>query len=217
MEAAQRTFAGGWPHASGQRALFGHESPAPDAGFAALERITLDHGAWVDVARGWLTGHASLFEWLLLHTRWQADERLMYQRRVVVPRLRGEPPEHAASAAVLAAMRAAIDRRYETAFIRTGLALYRHGGDGVAWHGDAVARTMDEALAATVSLGAPRRFLLRPTGGGASIALSLGWGDLLVMGGSCQRCYQHTIPKVARAEPRIVVMFRPRWVAGLGA
>lgn len=76
---------------------------------------------------------------------------------------------------------------------------------------------MEEALAATVSLGTPRRFLLRPTGGGASVALSLGWGDLLVMGGSCQRCYQHAIPKVARAEARIVVMFRPRWITGLSS
>lgn len=209
MGSAVQTFAG-----PGQRALFGYEAPAPDAGFGSVERITLADGAWVDLARGWLAGHASLFEWLLMHTRWQSDERLMYQRRMAVPRLRGMPPEHAASAAALATMRAALDRRYETAFIRTGLALYRDGDDGVAWHGDAVARQMEEALAATVSLGTPRRFLLRPTGGGASVALSLGWGDLLVMGGSCQRCYQHAIPKVARAEARIVVMFRPRWVAG---
>jgi alkylated DNA repair dioxygenase AlkB len=217
MQSTMQTFAGADRRAFGQRALFGYEAPVPDASFASLERIHLDHGAWVDVARGWLAGHASLFEWLLAHTQWQGDERLMYQRRVVVPRLRGQPPEHAASTAALAAMRAALDRRYETAFIRTGLALYRDGDDGVAWHGDAVARQMEEALAATVSLGAPRKFLLRPTGGGASVALSLGWGDLLVMGGSCQRCYQHAIPKVARAAARIVVMFRPRWIAGLGS
>jgi alkylated DNA repair dioxygenase AlkB len=83
--------------------------------------------------------------------------------------------------------------------------------DSVAWHGDYVAREMDRAIVATVSVGAPRRFLLRRKGGGKSIALSLGWGDLLVMGGTCQRTYQHAIPKVRRAEPRIAIMFRPDW------
>jgi alkylated DNA repair dioxygenase AlkB len=81
----------------------------------------------------------------------------------------------------------------------------------VAWHGDYVARRMTEALVATVSVGAPRRFLLRPKGGGPSIALSLGEGDLLVMGGSCQRTWDHCVPKVKRAEPRIAIMFRPIW------
>jgi alkylated DNA repair dioxygenase AlkB len=77
-----------------------------------------------------------------------------------------------------------------------------------------VARAMDEALVATVSLGEPRRFLLRPTGGGRSIAFSLGWGDLLVMGGASQRTWQHAVPKVAHADPRLAVMFRPTWYEG---
>ena len=81
----------------------------------------------------------------------------------------------------------------------------------VAFHGDYVAREMDRALVATVSVGAPRRFLMRPTGGGKSIALTLGWGDLLVMGGTCQRTWQHAIPKVKHALPRIAIMFRPVW------
>ena len=70
---------------------------------------------------------------------------------------------------------------------------------------------MDRALVATVSVGAPRRFLMRPHGGGRSVSLSLGWGDLLVMGGTCQRTWQHAIPKVKSALPRIAIMFRPSW------
>ena len=79
----------------------------------------------------------------------------------------------------------------------------------VAWHGDYVARRMPQALVATVSVGEPRTFLLRKTGGGRSMALKLGWGDLLVMGGSCQRTFQHAIPKAARAGSRIAIMYRP--------
>lgn len=135
----------------------------------------------------------------------------MYEKTVEVPRryavLDVDSPVHP----VLAEMRAALDARYATSFERLSVALYRDGRDSVAWHGDYVARRMKEALVATISVGAPRRFLLRPTGGGKSIGFSLGWGDLLVMGGSCQRTHQHSVPKVARADPRIAIMFRPVW------
>jgi alkylated DNA repair dioxygenase AlkB len=197
--------------AAGQLALFGHEAPAIDLSFATLERTTLEHGAWIDVARGWLSGHGQLFSSLLAETRWRADDRVMYDRQVDVPRLYAPAPTRGAAAAQLQAMRAALDARYATSFERVTLALYRDGRDSVAFHGDYIARRMDEALVATVSVGAPRRFLLRPTGGGRSHAFSCGWGDLLVMGGSCQRTYQHAIPKVAHADPRIAIMFRPIW------
>jgi alkylated DNA repair dioxygenase AlkB len=85
-------------------------------------------------------------------------------------------------------------------------------GHAVIWQVQAALRARYGEAFASVSLGAPRRFLVRRTGGGRSLALSLGSGDLLVMGGSCQRTYQHAVPKVARAEPRLVVMFRPVWV-----
>ncbi|MBA3548666.1 MAG: alpha-ketoglutarate-dependent dioxygenase AlkB [Nannocystis sp.] len=108
-------------------------------------------------------------------------------------------------------MQRALDLRHDTCFERISVALYRDGRDGVAWHGEYIARRMHEALAATVSLGAPRKFLPRPTGGGTSMSLSLGRGDLLIMGGTIQRTYQHSISKVAHADPRIVLMFRPVW------
>jgi alkylated DNA repair dioxygenase AlkB len=108
-------------------------------------------------------------------------------------------------------MRRALCERYRESFERVSLALYRDGRDSVAWHGDQVARNMPEALVASVSVGTPRRLLLRPKTGGRSLALALGWGDLLVMGGSCQRTWQHHVPKVAHAEPRISIMFRPVW------
>ena len=68
-----------------------------------------------------------------------------------------------------------------------------------------------DTLVATVSLGSPRRFFVRRRGGGPSTVVPLGWGDLVVMGGSCQRTHEHAIPKVARAGPRIALMFRPAW------
>ena len=67
---------------------------------------------------------------------------------------------------------------------------------------------IDDPFVAIVSVGEPRRFLLRPGTSGKSRALLLGGGDLLVTGGSCQRTWQHTVPKVAKAGPRISITFR---------
>lgn len=193
-----------------QVSLFGRHAPRFDATFAALERVTLGDGAWLDVARGWLDGHAALFDELRDGVAWREESRRMYDRLVDVPRLFAVlPPE--ARPPILDQMRLSLGARYGTDFARVSVALYRDGSDSVAWHGDYVARTMDEALVATVSLGEPRRFLVRPTGGGRSLSLAIGWGDLVVMGGSCQRTHQHAIPKVAHAGPRIAIMFRPTW------
>jgi alkylated DNA repair dioxygenase AlkB len=182
-----------------------------DRELSSLERLELERGAWLDLARGWLGGDAALFDLLRRRVPWRSEQRVMYERTVDVPRQIAVLEEAANLHPVLEEMRAALDAHYDTRFERLSVALYRDGRDSVAWHGDRIARRMPEALVATVSVGAPRKFLLRPTGGGESVQLALGWGDLLVMGGSCQRTYQHSIPKVARAEPRIAIMFRPVW------
>src|SRR3954447_10787623 len=194
-----------------QLTLFGNEEPRCDESFGALERIELAGDAWIDLVPGWLRGHANVFDTLARETAWRSEDRKMYDRVVEVPRLYAMLPRDGPGHAVIDEMRHALDAHYGTAFEHVTLALYRDGRDSVAWHGDYVARKLPEALVATVSVGAPRRFLLRPCGGGRSLGYSLGWGDLVVMGGSCQRTYQHAVPKVARAEPRIAIMFRPTW------
>ena len=197
--------------AAQQLALLGHEEPAFDHSFARVRRTVLEQGAWIDYAPGFVQGAAALFEQLNASTAWRTVEDQMYDKIVQVPRLIAVLPVDGAIHPLLEAMRAALAQRYREAFTRISLALYRDGRDSVAWHGDRIARRMPKALVATVSLGGPRRFLLRPYGGGPSRAFSLGLGDLCVMGGSCQRTWQHAIPKVAHAEPRIAIMFRPAW------
>lgn len=135
----------------------------------------------------------------------------MYDRIVTVPRLVAALPDDGPGHPLLLEMRALLSLRYATDFTRITLGYYRTGADSVAWHGDTTARQLPEAVVATVSLGGPRRFLLRPQGAGRSLAFSLGHGDLFVMGGTCQRTWQHSIPKVSSAAPRIAVMFRPVW------
>jgi alkylated DNA repair dioxygenase AlkB len=194
-----------------QIGLLGHGAPAVDQRFSTLRRTALDQTAWVEHAPTWADGHQALMDELVRTTRWQSQRREMYDRTVDVPRLVAALPEDGPGHPLLEQMRRLLSARYGTVFSHVSLALYRDGRDSVAWHGDYVARNMPDALVATVSLGEPRRFLLRPRGGGRSMAFSLGWGDLFVMGGSSQYGWEHAIPKVARAEPRVAVMFRPTW------
>lgn len=194
-----------------QPELFRSPAPSFDAAFSRLERVWLDGDAWVDVAPGWVSGADALFEETLRTRPWAQRERWMYDRKIAEPRLTS--PWTAASGEPLAPpifdeLRRALCARYGVPFDSAGFNLYRDGRDGVAWHGDRIRREIAEPIVPLVSLGAPRRFLLRPRGGGRSRAFLLGGGDLLVTGGTTQRTWQHAVPKVARAGPRISVAFR---------
>lgn len=198
-----------------QLALFGRDDePGFDPGFARARRSQLAAGAWVEEVPGWLRGHERLFDHLERGTRWRSERRVMYDRKVDVPRLIASLPHDGAGHPIIEEMRRALSARYGEELTHVSMALYRDGRDSVAFHGDTTARDLPEALVATVSLGFPRRFQLRPAAGGESIAYQLGQGDLLVMGGSCQRTWRHGIPKVAAAGPRIAIMFRPTWYRG---
>ena len=193
------------------------DEPAPGA--VRPERVLLTHGAWVDVQRGWLAGSAVLFARLADRVPWRAERRQMYDRTVDVPRLLcfyGEDAELPELS--LAACRDALSRHYERElgepFRTAGLCMYRDGRDSVAWHGDTIGRgSTEDTMVAILSLGTARPLLLRPRGGGGTLRYTLGHGDLLVMGGSCQRTWEHAVPKSARPTgPRISVQFRPRGV-----
>jgi alkylated DNA repair dioxygenase AlkB len=189
-----------------QPSLFGDRDPVPDPGFSELTRLELDHLSWLDHAPGWLAGDTRLYELLAESVRWEQPEVRMYDRMVRTPRLVGQVDP--GSSPVLGEMIRLLSARYGVALNRVSAGWYRTGSDSVAWHGDRIARDLPHSIVATVSLGGPRRFLIRPAGGGESTAFDLRGGDLVVMGGACQRLWEHTVPKVASAPPRIAVMFR---------
>jgi alkylated DNA repair dioxygenase AlkB len=198
---------------SAQLDLFGRGEPVFDPAFERVQRIELAPDAWLELAPNWLSGHQALFDTLLERTRFRSEQRLMYERVVEVPRLYAVLDKDGPVPPVVRAMQRALTERYGQAFENISLGYYRDGRDSVAFHGDRIARTLPSALVATVSVGASRRFLMRPTGGGRSLAFNLGHGDLLVMGGSCQRTWQHAIPKCRSLgdQQRIAIMFRPHW------
>jgi alkylated DNA repair dioxygenase AlkB len=182
-----------------------------DRTFARLERIHLDETAWVDLAPGWVSGSDALFSALVETLPWAQRTRNIYEQERIEPRLtagwhadRGTPLEPH----ILEEMRAALSDRYRIRLDSTGFNLYRDGRDSVAWHRDTIAKRIQDPVVALVSLGEPRRFLLRPRGGGPSRPFMLGHGDLLVTGGDSQRTWEHAVPKVAHAGPRISIAFR---------
>ena len=185
-----------------------------------VRRTPLAHGAWVDHRPGWVEGSDAVLDRLLVDVPWRAERRRMYDRVVDVPRLVAWYDDDVALPhAVLGDARAALSAYYAPElgepFTTAGCCLYRDGRDSVAWHGDTIGRSATEdTMVAIVSFGSPRGLLLRPRGGGESLRFPLGHGDLVVMGGSCQRTWEHAIPKTARpVGPRVSVQFRPTGVA----
>ncbi|GHJ12784.1 MULTISPECIES: alpha-ketoglutarate-dependent dioxygenase AlkB [unclassified Micromonospora] len=188
---------------------------------AGRTRHELSRGAWVDHLPGWVRGSDAVLDTLRHDVPWRAERRTMYDAEVDVPRLlcwyaAGRPLPHP----VLTAARDALTRHYAPElgepFVTAGLCLYRDGRDSVAWHGDTKGRSAHtDTMVAIVSFGSPRPLLLRPRGGGGpGLRFPLGHGDLVVMGGSCQRTWEHAVPKTTRpVGPRVSVQFRPAGVA----
>ncbi|MFI7703578.1 alpha-ketoglutarate-dependent dioxygenase AlkB [Nonomuraea sp. NPDC049480] len=184
---------------------------------STVRRTHLGRGAWIDLRPGWLSGADLLFERLAEAVPWRAERRRMYDKVVDVPRLlKFYDEDEILPDPVLADARRALNAHYEEElgepFRTAGLCLYRDGRDSVAWHGDTIGRgSSEDTMVAIVSVGCARPLLLRPRGGGPSIRHDLGNGDLIVMGGSCQRTWEHAVPKTTRtAGPRISIQFRPR-------
>lgn len=190
------------------------EPEAFDRGFSGMRRIELGDGAWIDRQPGWAADPDGLFLTTLEALDWKEGVERIRGQEIARPRLVSSFDREALPPGleVIAEMSEALSDRYGVDLVRITCNLYRDGRDSVAWHGDRVARELPEATVAILSLGEPRQFKVRPKGGGSSMGWPAGRGDLMVMGGSCQRTHDHSIPKVASAGPRIAVMFRHFYV-----
>lgn len=176
-----------------------------------LRRLRLDERCWLDVGEEWLPGADGLFTWLHAHAPWQQRERWMYDRAVLEPRLVAtwSGPDLARLPEPLQQARTMLGEHYAVDLDSVLVNFYRDGRDGVAWHGDTVRHRLPEAVVVTIGLGERRRFLLRPgTAGPATVSLTSGLGDLVVMGGRTQHEWQHTVPKERRTGARMSVTMR---------
>ena len=186
----------------------------PSAVIIFRERLA-PHGAWIDHLEGWLSDDLEVMDTLRDAVAWRQGSRTMYDRVVDVPRLTAwcSDPYVLPHPSLIRAFEALNEHYGPEPFTSAGLCWYRDGRDSVAWHGDTIGVKHSDTVVAIVSVGSARPLLLRPRGGGSRLSFPLGHGDLLVMGGTCQRTWEHAIPKIANAGPRISVQFRQAGVA----
>ncbi len=145
---------------------------------------------------------------------WRAERRQMYDRVVDVPRLVhtygvGEPLPHPLLDEAREALSRALPPELGEPFVTAGCCYYRDGRDCVAWHGDTIGRGKTRTRWSRSSRSATRAGCSAAARRRRVDPVAMGHGDLVVMGGSCQRTWEHAVPKTAHAGPRISVQFRP--------
>jgi alkylated DNA repair dioxygenase AlkB len=192
-----------------QQGLFDDLAPQLDVDFVNARRIDLDETSWIEYVPGWFTGSDHLFTELMETAPWERRDRWMYSRQVTEPRLTAEYPDIAsAPQALLHKVAGVLSSHYGVDYRSLWINLYRDNRDSTSWHGDLIGRVQEQSVVPVLSLGATRRFLIRPAEGGKSISFQPGSGDLIVMGGRAQRDWRHCVPKLATpAGSRISVNF----------
>jgi alkylated DNA repair dioxygenase AlkB len=169
----------------------------------------LDAASWVDHACGWYAKPQPLFDALAEGADWEQRSRWMFTKNVIEPRLTAE--FHVLEAVPIAELRdigARLSESYGVHYDSAWLNLYRDENDSTSWHADRPACHHPSAIVPVLSLGATRRFVIRPKDGGRSVNFTVASGDLIVMGGQCQRDWEHAVPReTTPAGARIIVNF----------
>jgi len=202
---------------------------APDALLidrrAPVERRQLDDTSWVDVVGGFVRESAARFEELRGTTPWQQTEVLRYDRYVAEQRLSASVSSD--SRPFLRQAELHLGAAYRVPWTGVAAILYRGGDDFQGFHGDRELRWLDDTLIAIIVLGVRRPFALRPRGprsdaydripAGAhpdDVVLTPGEGDMIVMGGACQRDWLHCVPPAETTGERISLTWR--WTSRRG-
>jgi alkylated DNA repair dioxygenase AlkB len=200
-----------------------------------MRRIELASGAWLALDEHWLApdeADRALVE-LLRELSWEQRHIVLFGKRILQPRLiawAGELPyrysgqtlEPRAWPALVRTLLARVNEASSGGFNHVLVNRYRDGKDSMGYHADAEPELGPDPLVATLSFGATRRFLVRrqhptPRLSGdprplrdPPVALLLGHGSLLVMGGTCQRHYRHGVPREASEQvgERVSLTFR---------
>ena len=171
---------------------------APSLHVAAFDSAThhrLDDHSWITHIRGLVDGDLTLMQQLATLSGWEQRSRWMYHRTVMEPRLTNEMPDLSSAPTFLIILAAALTEYCDVHYDAIWMNWYRDHQDSTSWHADRPANRPETAVVPVVSLGATRRFLIRPADGGSSIAFTPAGGDVIIMRGRCQRDWQHCVPK----------------------
>jgi alkylated DNA repair dioxygenase AlkB len=172
------------------------------------------------------TAAAELLSELTATLTWRHEPIKLFGKEVLQPRLtawHGDPTARYAYSGLtlepqpwtpaLQQLRQQVETAAQTQFNSVLLNLYRHGQDSMGWHADDEPELGPAPVIASVSLGATRRFRLRPRDpqriAHAPVSLDLTTGSLLLMRGTTQQHWLHAVPKTDRpTEPRLNLTFR---------
>jgi alkylated DNA repair dioxygenase AlkB len=193
---------------------------------ALVERVELAPNSWIELVPGFARDASDAFEEVHGFVAWGQTEVLRYDHYVQENRLGAVV--RADAHPLLRQTDLHLRSRFRVPFTGVAAILYRDGTDFQGLHSDREMRWLDETLIAIVVLGARRPFVLRPRlergipveripAGTApdDVILTPGEGDLLVMGGACQREWLHGVPAAPGVErPRISLTWR--WTSRRG-
>jgi alkylated DNA repair dioxygenase AlkB len=192
---------------------------------APVRRIALDEHSWVDFVQGFVREPADAFTAVHSDTPWRQTEVLRYDRYVPEKRLAaGLRPD---GRPLLRQTDLHLNATYRVPLSGVAAILYRDGSDFQGLHSDREMRWLDDTVIAIVVLGQRRPFVIRrraplaevvdkvPAGSDPDdLILTPGEGDLLVMGGACQRDWLHGVPAADTTHPRISLTWR--WTSKRG-
>src|SRR5438067_8973106 len=186
-------------------------SASPELNFSGARHVALDGGSWIEHIPNWLGQPESLFADLMQTAAWLQRDRWMYTRTVIEPRLTADYPDIAeVPFDVLRRIADSLSEQYGVRYRSLWVNLYRDQHDSTAWHGDNIGRVQARSIVPVLTLGATRRFLIRPTRRGPTSTFRPASGDLIVMGGRAQRDWRHCVPKESTPSgPRISINFAP--------
>jgi alkylated DNA repair dioxygenase AlkB len=182
-----------------------------DFDFSCARHIALDRTSWIEHIPNWFGQPDALFGELMETAPWLQRDRWMYTRTVIEPRLTADYPDvDEVPQNALRAIASALSEHYGVRYRSLWINLYRDQHDSTAWHGDNIGRVQAESIVPVLTLGASRRFLIRPAQGGQTRIFRPVSGDLIVMGGRAQRDWRHCVPKESTpSAPRISINFAP--------
>ncbi len=162
------------------------------------------------------------FEALLQQVPWQNDEAIIFGKHIVTARkvawygdsdyaytYSGTTKQALVWNAELRELKAVVERSSGATFNSCLLNLYHDGNEGMAWHSDDEKSLGRNTAIASVSFGAERKFCFKHKRESHTNAIVLEHGSLLVMKGTTQSHWLHSLPKSKKiTTPRINLTFR---------
>jgi alkylated DNA repair dioxygenase AlkB len=192
--------------------------------FNDLIKVEFNYGEELYCVKGFydLKEANDLFQKLLSGLCWEKEYLFIYGKQVTVPRLlcwHGDPEalyrysgvnhEPRTWAEDLLAIKLNLEKACGSCFNSVLANLYRDGNDSMGWHADNEKELGNNPVIASLSLGDDRLFKIRHHKSKSSFDINLSHGDLLVMGGSFQHYWQHSVPKTKVLKtPRINLTYR---------